>query len=463
MVSDCQLHKTPTQGRFYVMQAEEADPDTTLITGRILVAGVATRALLESGATHSFISEALARKRGIECEELFDLIVLPMPEFELILGMDWMMKNAVVIDFQQRSVLSCQHAQIFQMWTLSEILRVFPSDVAGIVPIYKAPYILAPTEMKELKEQIQEWLDKGLIRPSFSPWGVLVIFVKKKDGSLRLCIDYRELNGVTDRVEHSQHLKMALEVLRERKLFSKFKKSLTKKNVNFVWSLECQESFDVLKEALRTAPVLAMPSGQGDFVVYTDSSKLGLGAVLMQRDRVIAYVSRQLKEHEKNYPTHDLELAPVFFALKIWRHYLYGESARYSLTIRSSIADALSKKTTVIASITVSRPLQNDIQRFGLEFYAEGRAPRLSSLTVQTTLFDRIRVAQAANEQLRKWRQRAEERDSDLYSVVDGIVKFRDRFLVPAGDSLRVTIMAEAHTSSYSIHPGSTNMYRDLQ
>ncbi|XP_073139002.1 uncharacterized protein [Henckelia pumila] len=126
-------HRMPTQGRVYVMQAEEADLDTTLITGRILVAGVATRALLDSGATHSFILEAFTRKRGIECEELFggftvtipsgeelstrnivknlelllqgksvsaDLIVLPMTEFDMILGMDWMTKNAVVIDFQ---------------------------------------------------------------------------------------------------------------------------------------------------------------------------------------------------------------------------------------------------------------------------------------------------------------------------------------------------------------------------
>ncbi|XP_073121388.1 uncharacterized protein [Henckelia pumila] len=120
------------------MQAEEADPDTTLITGRIVVAGVANRALLDSGSTHSFISEAFTRKRSIECEELFggftvtipsgeelstsnmvknlelllqgqsvssDLIMLPMPEFDLILGMDWMTKNIVVIDFEQRSVM----------------------------------------------------------------------------------------------------------------------------------------------------------------------------------------------------------------------------------------------------------------------------------------------------------------------------------------------------------------------
>ncbi|XP_073137939.1 uncharacterized protein [Henckelia pumila] len=135
VVSDCPWRETSTQGRVFVMQAEEADPDTTLVIGRILVAGVATRALLDSGATHSFILEAFTRNRSIEYEDLTggftvtipsgeelstrrmvrnlelllqgqpevaDLIVLPMPEFDLILGMDWMSKNAVVINFQLR-------------------------------------------------------------------------------------------------------------------------------------------------------------------------------------------------------------------------------------------------------------------------------------------------------------------------------------------------------------------------
>ncbi|XP_073137245.1 uncharacterized protein [Henckelia pumila] len=512
-----------TQGRVYVMQAEEADPDTTLITGRTLAAGVATRALLDSGATYSFISEAFTRKQGIECEELFggftvtipsgeelstrnivknlelfllgqsvsaDLIVLPMPEFDMTLGMDWMTKNVVVIDFQQRSMMvrpereepfwfkatrSSRRTQIISFMQAKQLVHdgceaflniisltempahpgildvdvvrdfgdVFPGDVAGIppdrevefsielvpnnVPISKAPYRLAPTKMNQLKEQIQELLDKGFIRPSFSPWGAPVLFVKKKDGSLRLCIDYRGLNGVMfvivfiddiliyskDREEHSQQLKTVLEVLVVKEwsvprnaseirsflgfvgYYRKFIKgfssivvpltALTKKNAKFIWKPECQESFDVLKEALTTAPVLAMPSGEGDFVVYTDASKFGLGVVLMQQDMVIAYASRQFKEHEKKYPTHDFELEAV-----------------------------------------------DEIQIFGLEFYAEGRAPRLSALTVQTMLFDCIRVAQAVDEQLSKWRQRADKRGSDLYSVVNGIVRFRGRIWVPA-------------------------------
>lgn len=81
----------------------------------------------------------------------------------------------------------------------------------------------------------------------------------------------------------------------------------------------------MLKGKLTTAPILAIPNGLGGYKVYTDASKNGLGRVLMQHERVITYGSRQLKRHEQNYPTHDLELAAVVFALKVWRHYLYGE------------------------------------------------------------------------------------------------------------------------------------------
>ncbi|GJZ16657.1 putative reverse transcriptase domain-containing protein [Tanacetum coccineum] len=109
--------------------------------------------------------------------------------------------------------------------------------------------------------------------------------------------------------------------------FSKIAKSMTKltqKGVKFDWGDKQEAAFQLLKQKLCSAPILALPEGSEDFIAYCDASKKGLGAVLMQREKVISYASRQLKIHEKNYTTHDLELGAVVFALKIWRHYLYG-------------------------------------------------------------------------------------------------------------------------------------------
>ena len=99
---------------------------------------------------------------------------------------------------------------------------------------------------------------------------------------------------------------------------------LTKKNVAFRWGEDQQRAFETLRQRLCEAPILVLPEGLDDFVVYCDASISGLGAVLMQRGHVVAYASRQLQPHEANYPTHDLELGAVVFALNIWRHYLYG-------------------------------------------------------------------------------------------------------------------------------------------
>ncbi|GKD85084.1 retrotransposon protein, putative, ty3-gypsy subclass [Tanacetum coccineum] len=266
-------------------------------------------------------------------------------------------------------------------------------------------------------------LENGFIRPSVSPWGAPVLFVKKKDGSMRLCIDYRELNRITirnryplpriddlfDQLQGAKYfskidLRSGYHQLRVReqdisktafrtryghyeflvmpfgltnapavfmdlmnRIFHEYLDKfvivfiddilLMRKGEKFVWTDERQESFEELKRRLVSAPILTLPSGSGGFQIYSDASKKGLGCVLMQHGKVIAYASRQLKPYEVNYPTHDLELAEteigvcsdidssirqlkpyevnypthdlelaaVVFALKIWRHYLYGE------------------------------------------------------------------------------------------------------------------------------------------
>ncbi|RVW58539.1 Transposon Ty3-I Gag-Pol polyprotein [Vitis vinifera] len=194
------------------------------------------------------------------------------------------------------------------------------SDVViGTTPISKAPYKMTPLELKELKIQLQELLDKGFIKPSVSPWGAPVLFVKKKDGSMRLCIDYRELNKVTVRNKYPfLGLMICLinfRTLRDKQLYAKLKKcEFWLDKVSFLGHVVTKDGISVDLES------------SGGFVVYSDASHQGLGCVLMQHGKVVAYASRQLKPYERNYPTHDLELAAVVFALKIWRHFLFGET-----------------------------------------------------------------------------------------------------------------------------------------
>ncbi|GKF07321.1 putative reverse transcriptase domain-containing protein, partial [Tanacetum coccineum] len=133
-------------------------------------------------------------------------------------------------------------------------------------------------------------------------------------------------NAPASEEEHTENLKLILELLKNEELYVKFSKCdfWLSKNVNFDWSEKAEAAFQPLKQKLCSALILALPEGSENFMVYCDASCKGLGAVLMQRDKVIAYSSRQLKIHEKNYTTHDLELGAVVFSLKMWRHYLYG-------------------------------------------------------------------------------------------------------------------------------------------
>ncbi|GJW27923.1 putative reverse transcriptase domain-containing protein [Tanacetum coccineum] len=435
--------------------------------------------LFDTGADRSFVSTAFSSQIDITPStldhyydaELADRRIIGL---DVIIGMDWLAKY--------QAVIVCAEKIVRIPWRNETLIvrgdgsdrgneTLFPEDlpglpttrqvefqidlIPGVAPVARAPYGLAPSEMKELSDQLKELSDKGFIRPSSSPWGALVFFVKKKDRSFRMCIDYRELNKLTvknryalpriddlfdqpqgsnvyskidlrsgypqlrvlekdipktafrtryghykfqvmpfgltnapavfmdlmnhvcnpflykfvivfiddilinskNKKEHEEHLKAIMELLKKEELYAKFSRcefwlpkirqflglagyyrrfiegflkiakpmtKLTQKKVKFVWDDKQKASFQLLNRSyvvhqfwlyLKEAKILSHTAML--------QSKVW-GVALMQRENMIAYASRQLKIHEKNYTTHDLELGAVVFALKIWRHYLHG-------------------------------------------------------------------------------------------------------------------------------------------
>ncbi|CAL9014110.1 unnamed protein product [Prunus brigantina] len=277
---------------------------------------------------------------------------------------------------------------------------------------------------------------------------------------------------------------------------------LTRKGVKFEWSDECEKSFTELKTRLTTAPVLALPDDSGNFVIYSDASQQGLGCVLMQHGKVIAYASRQLKKHELNYPVHDLELAAVVFALKIWRHYLYGETCQiftdhkslkylftqkelnlrqrrwlelikdYDCTIEhhpgkaNVVADTLSRKFS--GSIAYFRgryvPLMVEMRKLRVGLDVNDQGALLATLHVRPVLVERIVTAQFQDPLVCTLRLEVENGDRTDYSVRnDGALMVGTRLYVPNDQALKREILEEAHSSAFAMHPGSTKMYYTLK
>jgi hypothetical protein len=274
---------------------------------------------------------------------------------------------------------------------------------------------------------------------------------------------------------------------------------LLKNDVKFNWSPKCSENFEQLKTLLTTALVLAQPDIEKSFDVYCDASGIGLECVLMQEGRVIAYASRQLRRHEEHYPTHDLELAAVVHALKIWRHYLLGNvchiytdhkslkyiftqselnmrqrrwfeqikdydlEIHYHLGKADVVADALSRKASCHC-LTVRSPdttLCQEMERLNLSIVPQGI---LMQLWLESVLKQRIMDAQKVDKGMKHIQEKMEVGKATYFRKDDqGVLWFKDRIVVPMVVELRQQILDEAHLNPYSIHPGSTKMYQDLK
>jgi hypothetical protein len=274
---------------------------------------------------------------------------------------------------------------------------------------------------------------------------------------------------------------------------------LLKNDTKFDWSSECNEAFEQLKVLLTTAPVLAQPDIEKPFDVYCDASGSGLGCVLMQESRVIAYASRQLHRHEEHYPIHDLELVVVVHALKIWCHYLLGnichlytdhKSLKYiftqsELNMRQRrwleiikdydleihyhpekanvVADALSRRASYHC-LTVRTPdttLCHEMEKLNLGMIQHRT---LTQLKLESVLLQRIIDAQRTDMGMKHIHEKIEAGKANCFRKDDqGIIWFNDRIVVPEDAEVCQQILDEAHLSRYSIHPGSTKMYQDLK
>ncbi|GJV68688.1 putative reverse transcriptase domain-containing protein [Tanacetum coccineum] len=365
--------------------------------------------------------------------------------------------------------------------------KVFPEDLSGLpptrqvefqidlihgaAPVARAPYRLAPSEMKELSDQLQELSDKGFIRPSYHqlrvreedisktafktryghyefhvmPFGLTNAPAVFMDLMNQVCKPYLDKFMIVfiddiliysmNKKEHEEHLKAILELLKKEELYAKFSKCefwIPKGDKE-------EAAFQLIKQKLCSAPMLALPEGSKEFVVYCNASHKGLGAVLMQKEKLIAYASRQLKIHENNYTTHDLELGSSCSAIMIVKY-------------------------------VTTRGKQHSGQFLKSQKWNKPLRVRVLVITIGLNLFKKILEAQIEVQKPVNLKKkdvggmiRKDIPKEKLEPRTNGTLCLNSRSWLPCYGDLRTVIMHESHKSKYSIHPGSDKMYQDMK
>ncbi|GJS51155.1 putative reverse transcriptase domain-containing protein [Tanacetum coccineum] len=364
--------------------------------------------------------------------------------------------SSFVIKFKKEEETEIPERQIEDVPVIKDFPKVFPEDLPGLPPTRQvefhidlipgaAPVARAPAEMKELAEQLKEISDKDSSGIHVDPTKIKAV---------------KNWASPTTPSVILQFLGLACYYRRFIEGFSKIAKpmmELTQKDRKFDWGEET--AFQLLKQKLCVVPILALPEGSDDFVVYCDASIKGLGAVLMQRMKVHAYTSRQLKIHEKNYTTHDLELGAVVFALKICRHYLYG--TKYVVfTDHKSLQHILNEKELNMRQrrwIELLSDYDCEIRyHLGKANVVVDALSRKEKGQTVTTQKEAVKVENIKAEDIGGMLKR-------LGARADGTLCLGNRSWLPCYGDTRSLIMHESHKSKYSIHPGADKMYHDMK
>ncbi|GJS08571.1 putative reverse transcriptase domain-containing protein [Tanacetum coccineum] len=531
--NQCRKTNINAQGRDYMLRDKNAHQDSNVVTDTFYDIEMADGNLVRTNIIIKGCTLTLL-------DQPFEINLMPIKlgSFDVVIGMDWLSKYHAKILYDEKVVHIPinDEKRLEDIPVVKEFLGVFLEDLPGLppirqvefqidlipraTPVARTPYRLAPSEMQESGYHQLRVRDEDIPNTAFRtryghyefqvrPFGLTNALGVFMDLMNRVCKPYLDkfvivfINDILiysrNKEEHANHLRIILELLRKEKLYAKLSKcDFWIRIMQFLGHLIDSQGLHVDPAKIEAVKNWTSPTtptevrqflglagyyrrfikeGNDDFVIYCDASLQGLGDVLMQREKVIAYASRQLKPHEENYTTHDLELGAVVFALKIWRHYLYGTKC-IVFTDHKSLQHILRQKEL------------NMRQRRWLELLADydseicyhpGKANVLADALIRKKQIKPLRVRaliltvhpklpsqilEAQNEALKEENVKNENlrgMDKSFEIRLDGTRCIKNQSWIPLFGGLRDLIMHESYKSKYYIHPGSDKMYHDLK